>query len=66
MTKNICSAADRTVRIILGLGILAAGWYYQNLWGLIGLLPLATVAMSYCPLYSLFGVDTCHLKGRAH
>lgn len=66
MTKNICSPVDKTIRIIAGLAILGAGWYYQNWWGLIGIVPLLTVAFSTCPLYTLFGINTCHVKGHSH
>lgn len=64
MTKNVCSTTDKTIRIIAGLAILAAGWYYQSYWGFLGLIPLATVAMSWCPLYSLLGINTCSMKTR--
>ncbi|HXH37054.1 MAG TPA: DUF2892 domain-containing protein [Thermoanaerobaculia bacterium] len=50
---------DRTVRIILGamlvllaLTIRGAGWAY------LGLIPLVTGTIGYCPLYALFGVST--------
>lgn len=66
MTKNICSSFDKVARVIIGLAILGAGWYYQSLWGFIGLIPLATVAAGWCPLYALFGIDTCSMKSKTH
>lgn len=66
MSKNICSTTDKVIRVVLGLAILAAGWYYQSLWGLIGFIPLATVAVSFCPIYAILGINTCHMKGSTH
>lgn len=51
--------ADRTARVILGLVLLGTGFYYQSLWGLVGLVPLLTAAVGFCPLYPLFKVNTC-------
>jgi hypothetical protein len=50
---------DRIVRVIIGLGIIWAGFYYENWWGAIGIIPLATAAMSHCPLYTPFKFSTC-------
>ena len=56
---------DRLVRIVLGIALLgfALGWLapaagYHWL-GWIGVIPLGTAALGYCPLYSLFGLSTC-------
>ncbi|GAB4180330.1 MAG: DUF2892 domain-containing protein [Calditrichia bacterium] len=53
---------DRIFRIILGLVILAVGYYYQSWWGLVGLVPLLTAAIGWCPLYVPFGVKTCKVE----
>ena len=51
---------DRILRIALGLVLTglaatgAIGW-----WGWIGLVPLATGAFSFCPLYTVLGMNTC-------
>jgi hypothetical protein len=58
MKTNIGSA-DRWIRAIIGLGILALGFTFKSWWGLIGLLPLATAMIGYCGLYSLLGFSTC-------
>lgn len=50
---------DKTVRIIIGILVIAAGVYYQSWWGVVGFIPLITGAISFCPLYSLFGISTC-------
>lgn len=57
---------DRILRIVIGLALLAAFFYfpassYRWLF-LVGIIPLATGLMSTCPLYRLFGVSTCPLK----
>lgn len=49
---------DKGVRIIAGVAALALGYYYQSAWGLIGLVPLATISVNWCPLYAPFGIST--------
>jgi hypothetical protein len=58
MTTNV-GTVDRVIRILAGLAILAAGFYYKNGWGLIGLLPLLTGIVRFCPAYLPFGLSTC-------
>ena len=53
------SMIDRMLRIIAGIIILLVGLLYQSWWGLIGLLPLLTGIIGFCPLYALFGWNTC-------
>lgn len=54
---------DRAVRVVLGLGLLSLTVVGpQTLWGLVGLVPLATGALGSCPLYSLVGINTCGIK----
>jgi hypothetical protein len=49
---------DRISRVIFGLAIIWAGFYYENWWGGIGILLLATAAIGYCPLYVPFKFST--------
>ena len=49
---------DRALRIIVGLGILAAGIATQEWWGVIGLVPLLTGLMRWCPAYVPLGIST--------
>lgn len=54
---------DRTVRIIIGLALI--GLTLTNtigVWGWIGVVPLATGLFKACPLYSIFGINTCPMK----
>jgi len=58
MTTNI-GTVDRVVRVVVGLVIIGAGICFRNWWGLIGLLPLLTAAVRFCPAYVPFGITTC-------
>lgn len=54
---------DRIVRIILGLGLLSLVFAGpQTLIGLVGLIPLTTGIVGFCPLYRVFGLSTCPLS----
>ena len=60
MRSNV-GAGDRVFRITLGLMMLAFVFVSgERYWwiGLIGFVPLATGIAGYCPVYSLFGIDT--------
>lgn len=53
---------DKVIRIIIGLAIGAAGYYFKSWWGLIGIVPIFTALISWCPLYLPFGIRTCKTK----
>ena len=53
---------DRLMRVIIALIIIAAGFYYQSLLGVIGIIPLVSGVTGFCPLYSIFGISTCHYR----
>lgn len=57
MTANV-GGIDKVLRIIVGLVIVALGLIYSSWWGILGILPLATGLMNYCPAYSLIKVST--------
>ena len=62
MTKNV-GKLDRTLRIGGGLilvGLAATGT--AGAWAWLGLVPLATGTMGWCPPYSLMGWNTCAIK----
>lgn len=61
MKKNV-GGTDRVLRIVLGLVIIALGILYQSWWGLIGIVPLATAFINWCPLYTPFGISTIGKK----
>lgn len=54
---------DRVLRVAVGVLLLALT-YSQTIgaWGWIGLVPLATGLIGWCPLYTLLGVNTCPAK----
>lgn len=54
---------DRAVRVALGLVLLALIFVGpKSMFGLIGIVPLATGLLGSCPLYTLFGLSTCPVK----
>jgi hypothetical protein len=58
--KSNVGMIDKVVRIIVGLvliGLTVAGTI--GVWGWIGVVPLVTGIMGWCPLYLLIGVNTC-------
>ena len=57
MKANIGSI-DRIIRFILGAVIIILGFYFQSWWGAIGILPIITGLVNYCPAYGLIGIST--------
>lgn len=57
--KNNVGGLDRTLRIIAGFVIIAAGAYLQSWWGAVGLIPLLTGSIGWCPAYLPFGISSC-------
>jgi len=50
---------DRALRILVGISLLVlVAFQYIGLWGLIGLVPLATGLVNFCPLYRMLGFNT--------
>ena len=49
---------ERVFRIIAGLAIAAVGVFYQSWWGAVGLIPLITGAIGWCPIYAPLGIST--------
>ncbi len=61
MTVNV-GGIDRVLRIIVGLGLIAFalfGSHAYAVWGWVGLLPLLTGIIRWCPAYMPFGVKSC-------
>lgn len=55
--RNV-GGADRIIRIVLGLVIMAVGYSYGSPWGLLGIVVLATGIFRFCLLYPLLGIST--------
>jgi hypothetical protein len=50
---------DKMFRIILGVIIILVGIYFQSWWGAVGVVPIVTAFMRWCPAYLPFGFSTC-------
>jgi hypothetical protein len=63
MPKVNIHPVERVIRAIVGLAALSlVVWGPQSAWGLLGLIPLATALVGWCPPYALFGISTCPKK----
>jgi hypothetical protein len=57
------STLDRAVRVVLGLVLLSLVFVGpQTMFGLIGIVPLATGLLGSCPIYTVFGFSSCPVK----
>ena len=64
MAANV-GGIDRTLRVVVGIVVLALFFVLEGnarYWALVGFVPLFTGLFSFCPLYSLVGVNTCPMK----
>jgi hypothetical protein len=50
---------DRMIRTIAGVVIILAGFYFKSWWGAVGIVPIATGMLRWCPAYVPFGFSTC-------
>lgn len=63
MKKNV-GGVDKTLRIVVGIvliGLAAVGQI--GVWGYIGVIPLATGLLGWCPAYLPFGMTSCCKSG---
>ena len=59
MKKNIGSK-ERVIRVLAGLGIVSMAIVGpQSPWAFLGIIPLATGLIGWCPPYALLGISTC-------
>lgn len=62
MQANV-GGIDKGLRIVAGMTLMMlAATGTIGLWGWIGIVPLLTGLFNFCPLYSLFGINTCKLS----
>jgi hypothetical protein len=64
MDRNV-GGIDKVVRIVAGLALLSLVFLLEGgarWFGLVGLVPLATGTLGWCPLYAPFGINTCPMK----
>lgn len=51
---------DRSLRVVAGIVLLSLAFFGpQTAWGYIGIVPLITALIGYCPAYRLLGLSTC-------
>jgi len=53
---------DKIIRIIIGLIIIVIGFYFKSWWGAVGVIPIFTAAIGWCPAYLPFGISSCKKK----
>ena len=54
---------DRIGRVTVGLTLISLVFFGpQTPWGWIGVIPLATALIGWCPLYPILGINTCARK----
>ncbi|MCU0984742.1 MAG: DUF2892 domain-containing protein [Acetobacteraceae bacterium] len=59
MTKNM-GTLDRGLRVAVGVALVAlAATGTVGVWGWIGVVPLVTATIGWCPAYTLLGIRTC-------
>lgn len=59
LTANV-GTTDRILRIVLGLVLLGLTLGGQiGVWGWVGVVPLATAFLKFCPAYAILGLRTC-------
>ncbi len=64
MKQNV-GTIDRAIRAIAGIGLISLVFVGpQTVWGWIGVVPLATAVIGWCPPYSLLGINTCGTKSQ--
>ena len=62
--KSNVGSVDRVIRVVLGVALLALAFVGpQTAWGYLGIIPLLSAALGFCPAYALFGVRTCAIRG---
>ncbi|MBX3175049.1 MAG: DUF2892 domain-containing protein [Gemmatimonadaceae bacterium] len=63
MFTTNAGSIDRALRALLGIGLIAIVFVGpQTPWGWLGLIPLGTAAMGWCPLYAMLGINTCGVR----
>lgn len=56
-------AIDRLLRVLVGIAVLSLVFIGPKTpWGYLGLVPLVTGIVGWCPLYSILGVNSCRIR----
>ena len=62
MKKNT-GGVDRLIRVVFGAALIIVGVVLKSWWGALGLIPLVTGIMGFCPLYALLRTSTSRRSG---
>lgn len=68
MQKNIGNT-EGVIRVIIGFALLSLLFILEgnaSYWGLLGLIPLTTAAIRWCPIWKLLGINTCSAGQHVH
>lgn len=61
--KNNVGGIDKILRVVAGIVLIAlAATNVIGVWGWIGVVPLLTGLIGWCPAYTLFGMNSCPMK----
>ena len=63
MKANV-GGIDKILRIVVGIALIAWALMGGPVWAWIGILPLVTGTLGWCPAYPLIGLNTCPLNKR--
>ena len=67
MFKQNVGGIDRLLRAAVGIGVLSLVFVGpQTPWGWVGLIPLGTALIGWCPAYLPFGISSCRTRGVAN
>lgn len=61
MEYNVCGK-EKIVRAVVGIVIMLVGFYYGSWWGAIGLIPLLTALIGYCPVNHALHFSSCSMR----
>jgi hypothetical protein len=57
---------ERVLRVLIGaFAVSLAFWGPESVWAYLGLVPLITGVVGYCPPYGLLGINTCKNRTKA-
>lgn len=63
--KTNVGGMDRILRVVAGVALIGWAALFQGpVWAYIGVLPLLTGVVRWCPAYNLLGINTCKTKGK--
>lgn len=65
--KTNVGGIDKLLRIVIGIALLSMVFVLEGSarwFGLIGLVPLLTAFVGFCPLYTILGINTCPISTR--